>query len=45
MHPDYAMQRAVQDHTGRAECAMDDSALSARSEGQRAAADRNRYTA
>ena len=38
-----AMQRAVERHTGRAESAASHSALSARSEGQRAAADRNRY--
>ena len=38
-----AMQRAVEKHTGRAESAASHSALSARSEGQRAAADRNRY--
>ena len=42
MKPNYAMQRAVEGHTGRAESARQDSALSARNEGLRAAADRNR---
>ena len=37
-----AMQRAVKGHTGRAESASQYLALSARSEGWRAAADRNR---
>ncbi len=40
--PNYAMQRAVATFTGRAESAGRDLALSARSNGHRAAADRNR---
>jgi hypothetical protein len=45
MTPNNAMQRAVIVHAGRAEGATKYSAPSARGEGWRAAADRNRYAA